>query len=36
MAFPNVLGCLLLAPKVKEDLADYWRRYKNGEFKTYK
>ncbi|MFT5527304.1 MAG: AGCS family alanine or glycine:cation symporter, partial [Pirellulaceae bacterium] len=35
MAFPNVLGCFLLAPKVKADLADYWRRYQNGEFKTF-
>ncbi|MDG2380351.1 MAG: alanine/glycine:cation symporter family protein [Pirellulaceae bacterium] len=36
MAFPNVLGVVLLSPKVKRDLADYWRRYKAGEFKTYK
>ncbi|QDU79972.1 Amino-acid carrier protein AlsT [Polystyrenella longa] len=36
MAFPNILGVVILAPKVKRDLADYWRRYKAGEFKTYK
>lgn len=36
MAFPNVLGAALLAPKVKRDLADYWRRYKANEFKTFK
>ena len=36
MAFPNVLGLVLLSPKVRRDLADYWRRYKAGEFKTYK
>lgn len=36
MAFPNILGAILLAPKVKRDLADYWRRYKAGEFQTYK
>ena len=36
MAFPNILGCVLLAPKVKRDLADYWRRYKAGEFKTFR
>lgn len=36
MAFPNILGAVLLAPKVKRDLADYWKRYKSGEFKTYK
>ena len=36
MAVPNILGVVLLAPKVKKDLADYWKRYKNGEFKTFK
>lgn len=36
MAFPNVLGVALLAPKVKRDLKDYWRRYKADEFKTFK
>ena len=36
MAFPNILGCVLLSPKVRRDLKDYWRRYKAGEFKTYK
>ena len=36
MAFPNVLGVALLAPKVKRDLKDYWRRYKANEFKTFK
>ena len=32
MAFPNVLGVALLSPKVRADLADYWKRYKAGEF----
>ena len=32
MAFPNILGVVLLAPKVKADLKDYWARYKAGEF----
>ena len=36
MAFPNVLGLILLSPKVRRDLLDYWQRYKSGEFKTYK
>lgn len=36
MAFPNVLGLILLSPKVRRDLLDYWGRYKSGEFKTYK
>jgi len=35
MAFPNILGCVLLSGKVKKDLDDYWRRYKAGEFPTY-
>ena len=36
MAFPNILGCVLLAPKVKRDLANYWQRYEAGEFKTFR
>ncbi len=36
MAVPNILGVILLSPKVKRDLTDYWKRYKNGEFKTFK
>jgi alanine or glycine:cation symporter, AGCS family len=32
MAFPNILGVVLLAPKVKAELKDYWTRYKAGEF----
>jgi AGCS family alanine or glycine:cation symporter len=36
MAFPNVFGVLLLSPQVRRDLLDYWRRYKAGEFKTFK
>ena len=36
MAFPNVFGCLLLAPKVRRALLDYWERYKRDEFKKFK
>ena len=36
MAFPNILGVLLLAPGVRRDLMDYWKRYRNGEFRTFK
>lgn len=36
MAFPNVIGLFLLAPGVKRDLNDYWRRYRSGEFDTSK
>jgi alanine or glycine:cation symporter, AGCS family len=36
MAFPNILGVLLLAPRVKKELNEYWRQYKAGELKVYK
>ena len=36
MAFPNILGLLLLSPKVRRDMLDYWKRYKEGSFKTFK
>jgi AGCS family alanine or glycine:cation symporter len=36
MAFPNIFGLLLLSPLVRRDLQDYWRRFKAGEFKTFK
>ncbi|MCZ6792886.1 MAG: alanine/glycine:cation symporter family protein [Planctomycetota bacterium] len=32
MAFPNLLGCLLLSGKVRRDLKSYWSRYRAGEF----
>ncbi|MEX1042078.1 MAG: alanine/glycine:cation symporter family protein [Pirellulaceae bacterium] len=32
MAFPNILGALLLAPVVKRELHAYWAKYKSGEF----
>lgn len=35
MAFPNVIGGILLAPRVKSMLRDYWARFKNNEFKRY-
>ena len=35
MAFPNILGVVLLSPKVRKDLQEYWKRYQAGEFKTY-
>ena len=30
MAFPNIVGSILLAPRVKELLRDYWKRYKSN------
>jgi AGCS family alanine or glycine:cation symporter len=32
MAFPNVLGAVLLSGKVKAALDDYWGRYQAGQF----
>ena len=31
MAFPNILGVMLLSGKIRRALDDYWRRYKSGE-----
>lgn len=36
MAIPNIIGGVLLAPKVKEVLADYWGKLERQEFKIYK
>lgn len=35
MAVPNIIGLVLLSPKVRRDLTDYWRMHKAGEFKEY-
>ncbi len=31
LAFPNVIGCIILAPKVKRAVDDYWRKVQSGE-----
>jgi alanine or glycine:cation symporter, AGCS family len=31
MAFPNIIGLLILAPEVKRDLKRYWGKVKSGE-----
>jgi len=36
MAFPNIIGGIILAPKVKEALSEYWTKLKAGKFKVYK
>ena len=36
MAFPNVLGVVLLSGKVRNDLASYWADLKSDKFPTYK
>jgi AGCS family alanine or glycine:cation symporter len=35
-AFPNIIGAIFLLPKINLALKDYWNRYKEGSFKTYK
>ena len=36
MAFPNIIGGVILAGMVKKRLDAYWKSYKNNEFKVYK
>ena len=36
MAFPNIVGLLILSGEVKNDLLSYLRRVKSGEIKKYK
>ncbi|GAB4325570.1 MAG: alanine/glycine:cation symporter family protein [Bacteroidales bacterium] len=36
MAFPNIIGLLILAPEVRDDLQIYMKKLKNGELKTYR
>ncbi|MFC1584498.1 alanine/glycine:cation symporter family protein [Fibrobacterota bacterium] len=35
MAFPNIIGSVILAPKVLEMTRDYWSRYKSGQMATF-
>lgn len=35
MAFPNIVGGIILAPLVKKRLEDYWARYKAGQFERH-
>jgi AGCS family alanine or glycine:cation symporter len=36
MAFPNIVGLIILAPEVSRDLKSYIRRLKSGEIKRYR
>ncbi|MCH8043858.1 MAG: alanine:cation symporter family protein [Planctomycetes bacterium] len=36
MAFPNILGAILLSGKVRAALKTYWDSYRAGEFETFK
>ncbi|MGD2063211.1 MAG: sodium:alanine symporter family protein [Nitrospirota bacterium] len=36
MAFPNILGAVILAPKVRSMTADYWHRHRTGQMPVYR
>jgi len=36
MAFPNMIGLVIFAPRIKKDLDKYWQKVKSGEIKMYK
>lgn len=36
MAFPNIIGLMILAPEVRSDLKSYLKRLKAGEIKRYR
>ncbi|MCY3683450.1 MAG: alanine/glycine:cation symporter family protein [Gemmatimonadetes bacterium] len=36
MAFPNIIGGIILSPQIKAVLKEYWGRYKAGELTVYK
>jgi len=36
MAFPNIVGSIILAPIVLKKVQDYWQRYQSGEMKPVK
>ncbi len=36
MAFPNIVGGIILSPQIKATLKEYWGRLQSGEMKVYK
>jgi len=36
MAFPNIIGLVIMAPEVRRDMQSYFRRVKSGEIKKFK
>ena len=36
MAFPNIIGGVILSPQIKATLNEYWDRLKSGQMKVYK
>jgi AGCS family alanine or glycine:cation symporter len=35
MGFPNILGLIILAPEVRNDLTRYWKDLKTGKIKKF-
>lgn len=35
MAFPNIIGLVIFAPRIKKDLDTYWHKLKTGKIKQY-
>jgi AGCS family alanine or glycine:cation symporter len=35
MAFPNIIGGIILSPNIKAVLNEYWNRYRSGEMKVH-
>ena len=35
MAFPNIIGLVIFAPRIKKDLDTYWKKLKAGKIKQY-
>ena len=36
MAFPNIIGLLIMSSEVRNDLRDYFKKISSGEIKKYK
>ncbi len=36
MAFPNIIGGIILSPQIKAVLQDYWQRLQSGQIKPYR
>ena len=36
MAFPNIIGGIILSPQIKACLQDYWGRLQRGEMQRFK
>ena len=36
MAFPNIVGAVILSPKIRAMTADYWHRHRTGQMPVYR